>query len=201
MSVSKQEVPAQLKIVFNRTEFQSRENKKARKLDPTIPLDGVEVEYPAIHFPKEFFPYTLIQKEWIRLQLVHGTRGRRRRADQTFIEGAKKVKPTFAYGYQVEGTHKRDMFFQIAEYGMSMIENEQDEAKREKMINEIVESEPPVRSIGKKVDGVEPIITTQTPIKISKELYDKVHAFQEEHNMKNRANIFYYLCLLALKHL
>ena len=60
-------VPSELKYIFTRTNWQSDENKKAQKLDPTIQADGVEFEKIAIHFPPDFLLTSVFSyHKWVK---------------------------------------------------------------------------------------------------------------------------------------
>lgn len=200
---TKKIIPIPLKHIFTRTQWQSDENKKARKADPTIEADGVEFEKIAIHFPEDFISRDLVEREFIRKQVVHGTRGIKRREDKSVIPNSRKEKPVEVYGYPVEGTNRHDIFQQLATYGLNLIDNEQSYTTKVDMIRSITHAKPLDRerpeSKKKRVKGEKMELVTQIPIRVEKALFERVKAFQEEHKIKNRANIFYYLCLLALE--
>ena len=195
-------VPSELKYIFKRTDWQTIENKRARKLNPSIEPDGVEFERIAIHFPPDFLSMVLVEQEFIRRQVVHGTRGVKRREDKSIIENSRKEKPVEVYGYPVQGTNKHDIFQQLATYGLDLIEKEQDEKTKEDMIRSITHAKPLERerpeSKKKRVKGEKMELVTQIPLYVTKELYERVKFFQEENKIKNRANIFYFLCNIAL---
>ena len=203
MSSIKRTVPTSLKHIFVRTQWQSDENKKARKLDKSIEADGVEFEKIAIHFPEDFISRDLVEREFIRKQVVHGTRGIKRREDKSVIPNSRKEKPVEVYGFPVEGTNRHDIFQQLATYGLDLIDNEQSEKAKEDMIRTITHAKPLDRerpeSKRKRKKGEKMELVTQIPIRVEKALFERVKAFQEENKIKNRANIFYYLCLLALE--
>lgn len=197
-------VPSELKYIFKRTNWQTIENKRARKLNPSIEPDGVEFETIAIHFPPDFLSMILVEQEFIRRQVVHGTRGVKRREDKSIIENSRKEKPVEVYGVPIQGTNKHDIFQQMAAIGLDLIESEKNEGMKAEMTAFVVNAKPldRERPESKKrrenSKGDKPELVTQIQVCVTKELFERVKVFQEKNKIKNRANIFYFLCNVAL---
>lgn len=182
------------KLVFSRTNFQTRENRAARRNGENIESDGVEWHEVSIHFPPTFFTDLVSgeKRKWILSQVVHGTKGVRK--------GELSSRP-LPSGDLLLGTSKRDIFYQLAKFGFEVVLQKENEGGSEfaESLAFIEQNNHLQRLLPKSKKQTVAVRTTQTPIKVDVEIFESVKAFKERHKLRNIANIFYALSLLALK--